>query len=37
MEICYNGVWGTVCAVSGWDETAANLVCRQLNYGQKGE
>ena len=29
VEMCYNGVWGSVCA-SGWDEVAANLVCSEL-------
>ena len=35
MEICYSGVWGTVCNY-GWDEVDANIVCRQLGYGQPG-
>ena len=37
VEICYNGVWGSVCA-NGWDQVDANLVCAQLGYyGQGGE
>ena len=36
VEICYNGVWGAVCA-DGWDEVNANVVCVQLGYGLPGE
>ena len=35
VEICYNGVWGTVCD-NGWDERDATVVCNQLGFGQSG-
>ena len=31
VEICMNGVWGSVCDY-GWDTSEAITVCKQLGY-----
>ena len=36
MEICIDGVWGSVCS-SGWDDTDAFVTCKQLGYGDAGK
>ena len=36
LEICVNGLWGTVCN-DEFDINAARVVCRQLGYPPEGK
>lgn len=35
VEVCNDGVWGTVCSTS-WDDTSAGVVCAQLGLDSTG-
>jgi len=37
VEVCSNGVFGTVCDRGNWDSRDATVVCRQLRYQHGSE
>ena len=36
LEVCQNGIWGTVCH-DHWDDNAAGVVCKQLGFTSEGQ
>ena len=36
LEVCFYGVWGTVCRFENWNAVSADIVCRQLGINATG-
>ena len=37
VELCSNGIWGTICDTNSWDSREATVVCKQLGYVNPSE
>ena len=36
MEVCSNGLWGTINGGSSWDSSEGQVACRQLGFQNPG-
>ena len=36
VQVCVEGVWGSVCNNNYWDNNNANVVCKQLGFSPYG-
>ena len=36
LELCFDGIWSTVCGDSYWDNREASVVCEQLGFSPYG-
>ena len=36
VEICVDGVWGTICEGETWNNSAASVACHQLGFSRFG-
>ena len=37
VEVCSNGLWGTICSDEFWDDHNAGVLCKQLGFSQYGK
>ena len=37
VEVCLDGVWGTICADFAWGDGSAKVICKQLNYSNESK
>ena len=37
IEVCSNGLWGTICSDEFWDDHDARVLCKQLGFAQYGK